>query len=105
MQFSKVHHLMALAASSFIIHTCAQAQERDKVRSIEEIVVTSSRIPQALRQVATSMSVINAEGIAAHGNLALTDVLRQLPQFPQARQVVPVKPPACACAVKKVIAR
>ncbi len=79
MQFLKAHRLMALAVSGFIINTNTQAQEQEAARSVEEIVVTSSRIPQALRQVGTSMAVINAEEIAAHGNLALTDVLRQLP--------------------------
>lgn len=46
---------------------------------LEEIVVTSSRIPIPLRQIGTSVSVISAADIEAHGNLSLVDVLRQLP--------------------------
>ncbi|HEY0962536.1 MAG TPA: TonB-dependent receptor [Pseudomonadales bacterium] len=46
---------------------------------IDEIIITSSRVPMPLRQVGTSVSVITAEQIEHHGNLALTDVLRQLP--------------------------
>jgi vitamin B12 transporter len=46
---------------------------------IEEVVVTSSRIPVPLRQIGTSVSVLTETEIAAHGNLGLTDVLRQMP--------------------------
>lgn len=45
----------------------------------EEIVVTSSRVPIPLRQIGTSVSVLNEVEIEAHGNLSLTDLLRQMP--------------------------
>lgn len=46
---------------------------------LEEVVVTSSRIPTPLHQLGTSVSVLSQETIEAHGNLALVDILRQLP--------------------------
>ena len=57
--------------------TPALAQE-DEART-EEIVVTSSRIPLPLRQIGTSVSVMTESMLEAHGNPALTDVLRQMP--------------------------
>lgn len=60
----------------------AHAQSRQAVENpgpLEQIVVTSSRIPIPLRQIGTSVSVLTAAAIEAHGNLSLVDVLRQLP--------------------------
>jgi vitamin B12 transporter len=79
MHFSRIHQLLTVAISSVVIHTSLHAQEQQDGNSVEKIVITSSRIPQALREVGTSMSVLDAEDIEAHGHLALTDVLRQLP--------------------------
>ena len=47
--------------------------------AIEEVVISSSRIPVPLRQIGMSVSIINQEVIEAHGNLALPDILRQMP--------------------------
>ncbi|TGD74693.1 TonB-dependent receptor [Mangrovimicrobium sediminis] len=47
--------------------------------SLEEMVVTSSRIPTPLRQVGTSVSVITAEEIQSLGFFSLQDVLRTQP--------------------------
>jgi vitamin B12 transporter len=55
------------------------AEAQPDPHHVEEIVVTSSRVPIPLRQLGTSVSVITAAEIEMHGNLALTDVLRQLP--------------------------
>lgn len=44
-----------------------------------EIVITSSRIATALRQIGTSVSVMDADTIADRGNAALLDLLRSLP--------------------------
>ncbi|MDY6983573.1 MAG: TonB-dependent receptor [Pseudomonadota bacterium] len=55
------------------------AEEQADPYHVDEIVVTSSRVPIPLRQLGTSVSVITAAEIEMHGNLALTDVLRQLP--------------------------
>lgn len=56
-----------------------QAVAQTNSPAVEEVVVTSSRVPIPLRQIGTSVSVIDATDIEAHGNLVLTDVLRQLP--------------------------
>ncbi len=61
---------------------CAAAQETadtDTATIFDEIVVTASRVPQALRQVGTSLTVLDAEELQGHGNLALQDMLRQTP--------------------------
>src|SRR5690554_6177425 len=44
---------------------------------LEELVVISSRVPVPMRQISTSVSVITEHEIEAHGNLTLSDVLRQ----------------------------
>lgn len=54
----------------------AFAQDNDRT---EEIIVTSSRVPIPLRQIGTSVSVMDEFEIEAHGNLSLTDLLRQMP--------------------------
>lgn len=46
---------------------------------LEEVVVTSSRIEMPLRQVGTSLSVINQDEIRALGFVSLSDVLRTQP--------------------------
>jgi vitamin B12 transporter len=79
MQFSNVNRLLTLTAASLVINSSVHAQGREAISKVEEIVITSSRIPRALRRIGTSVSVITTEDIEAHGNLALTDVLRQLP--------------------------
>jgi vitamin B12 transporter len=45
--------------------------------SLEEIIVTASRIPQPLRRIGSSVTVLTDADINAHGNLALSDILRQ----------------------------
>ncbi len=44
-----------------------------------EIVITSSRVATPLRQIGTSVSVMDAETIADRGNAALIDILRSMP--------------------------
>jgi vitamin B12 transporter len=46
---------------------------------LEEIVVTSSRIEMPLREVGTSISVLNADDISQRGFLSLPDLLRTQP--------------------------
>ena len=79
MRFTKIRPLLMLTASSCVIPSITYAQQQHTTRPIEEIVVTSSRIPQALRKIGLSMSVITTDDVDAHGNLGLSDVLRQLP--------------------------
>lgn len=69
--------LCASTAISFCSGLLAQADSSQ----LEEIVVVANRIPLPLRQIATSISIINAEEIAAHGNTSLVNVLRQLPSI------------------------
>lgn len=45
----------------------------------QEIVITSSRVQTPLRQIGTSVSVMNAEDIAARGSSSLLDILRAMP--------------------------
>jgi vitamin B12 transporter len=60
----------------------ANAQTADKLNSaLEDIVVTSSRIETPLRQIGTSVSILNADEIAANGSASLIDVLRTLPSI------------------------
>lgn len=56
--------------------TLAFAADEPKTSLYEEIVVTSSRIEQPLRQIATSMSVINRDELNLKGYASLADVLR-----------------------------
>ena len=44
--------------------------------TIEEIVITSSRVPMPIRQIGTSISVITAEDIERRQSNFLTDILR-----------------------------
>jgi vitamin B12 transporter len=48
---------------------------------LEEIIVTSSRVPMPLRQVGTSVSVITQQEIAERGFNSLSDVLRTQPSI------------------------
>ncbi|HJO10451.1 MAG: TonB-dependent receptor [Gammaproteobacteria bacterium] len=57
----------------------SQAQTAENTSPLEEIIVTSSRVPVPLRQIGISVSAISEAEIEAHGNLSLIDVLRQMP--------------------------
>ncbi len=48
---------------------------------LEELVITSSRVETPLREVGTSMSVINAEDIKLSGFTSLADILRSQPSI------------------------
>lgn len=66
--------LSALLLSS--VGASALAQDGN---SAEEIIVTSSRIALPLREIGTSVSVMNELQIEAHGNPGLTELLKQMP--------------------------
>lgn len=68
----KIFTLTALAISC-----AANAQAQNS--KLEEIVVTSSRVEMPLRQVGTSISVINAVEIQQRGFTSLYEVLRSQP--------------------------
>lgn len=60
---------------------CLPALAAVAQQSPPEEVLVSSRIPVPLRQITTSVAILDATRIEAHGNLLLTDVLRQLPSM------------------------
>lgn len=73
---------------TFLALTCAlsggiqlaNAQETPNgIPAFEEIIVTSSRIETPLRQIGTSVSVIDAQAIINEGSFSLIDVLRTQP--------------------------
>ena len=66
---------MPILVALFWIHSAElQAQA-----AIDEIVVTSNRIPIPARQLGTSVSMLDFEEIQSRGALALSDVMRQMP--------------------------
>ncbi len=68
---------VSTACSSFFLFSpFGQAQE---TAALDEIVVISSRIATPLRQIGTSVAVINEEEIRARGSLSLIDILRSMP--------------------------
>ena len=77
---------MFIRQSKFILTSIAaslcvsgHAQEATQAEEIEELVVIANRIPQPIRQIGTSVSVITEEMLLAHGNLSLSNILRQTP--------------------------
>jgi vitamin B12 transporter len=69
---------VAIALPSLIASPLALAQV-NKPNSMDELVITASRIPLPLKQIGTSISVLTTADMQAHGNLSLSDILRQLP--------------------------
>ncbi len=74
----KARRLSALCLAVAMALTAQHAQSQNEEMT-EEIVVTSSRIPLPLRQIGTSITVLDEFDLQAHGNLSLVDVLRQAP--------------------------
>ena len=77
MHASKIKLLIIGMLSGFCLN--APVFSEDTSSPLEEIFVTSSLIPQPLRQVCTSVSVLTRTEIEAHGNVSLVDILRQMP--------------------------
>jgi len=71
--------LLATAVLAAINSGAILAQDDSDAGPLEEIVITSSRVPMPMRQIGTSVSVMTQEEIEAHGNLSLIDVLRRMP--------------------------
>ncbi len=61
-----------------LLLTTGTAQAQDTL-TLEPVVVTASHIATPLSRTASSITVINAEQIAASGQPLVTDVLRQVP--------------------------
>lgn len=66
------------------------AQSQDD--SVQEIVVTSNRIPVPLRQIGTSVTVLDEFDMESHGNISLSDILRQMPAIGSSNTGGPGKP-------------
>lgn len=64
---------------SVLALACATSPLAAANNKLEEIIVTSSRVPMPLRQVGTSVSVISAEEIRQRGFTSLFEVLRSQP--------------------------
>jgi vitamin B12 transporter len=64
---------------ALLLVTVCASQAALATNTLEEIVVTSSRIPMPLRQVGTSISVISQQDIEQLGYNSLYDVLRTQP--------------------------
>jgi vitamin B12 transporter len=58
---------------------CIAAQNDPSPNPFDEIVVTASRVPQPLRSVGTSLSVLGHTELKLRGNLAVQELLRQTP--------------------------
>ena len=56
-----------------------QAQEPTQTETLEELIVVANRIPQPIRQIGTSVSVLTEDMLQAHGNFSLANILRQSP--------------------------
>ncbi len=74
--------LLALTCSLSASIQLANAQEdTQSLSALEEIIITSSRIETPLRQIGTSVSIIDALSITNDGSASLIDVLRTLPSI------------------------
>ena len=75
------NRLLPGALALLALEPCgALADDSSRVRGkLEEIVVTSSRVPTPLREIGTSMSVVNRTDIQQLGYNALYDILRTQP--------------------------
>ena len=71
----------ALAVASTTSLQAAGDNEAATRNKLEELVVTSSRVPMPLRQIGTSVSVITQQEIAERGFNSLYDVLRTQPSI------------------------
>ena len=56
-----------------------QAQEPTQTETLEELIVVANRIPQPIRQIGPSVSVLTEDMLKAHGNFSLANILRQSP--------------------------
>lgn len=73
--------LTALTLASAAPWQAVAQGETSPTNKLEEIVVTSSRVPMPLRQIGTSVSVVTQQEIAQRGFSSLYDVLRSQPSI------------------------
>ncbi len=72
--------LFASAAPAVLLSPVAQAQEQDNTGSMDEVVVTGSRIISPNLQSISPITAIGAEELNIAGKTRIEDVLNQLPQ-------------------------
>ncbi|MFN3861595.1 MAG: TonB-dependent receptor domain-containing protein [Roseateles sp.] len=75
---------MALSLASAALHS-ASAQAQPAAGTLERVVVTANRTPQALSSVLADMSVIEREDIRRSGAFGVADLLARLPGIEFAR--------------------
>lgn len=76
------YHPMAIAISIVLSSHAAFATNKNQDdEQVERLVVVSSRIAMPLREIATSVSVLNQQDIAARGYVNLADVLKTQPSI------------------------
>ncbi|MFK7862628.1 MAG: TonB-dependent receptor plug domain-containing protein [Pseudohongiellaceae bacterium] len=78
----KTVSLTALVASLIATSSSFSQSSTDP---LEEIIVVANRIPVPLKQIGTSVSIIDQADIIARGNQTITDVIRQLPAISATR--------------------
>ena len=76
-----MNRFLAFTALATFIPMQAAAQDTSPKNKLEEIVVTSSRVPTPLRQIGTSVSVITQQEIVERGLSSLYDILRSQPSI------------------------
>lgn len=62
-----------------LAQTSSSESSRSESNRLNEVIVTSSRIGTPLRQIGTSVSVLNSDDLNARSNDSLLDILRTLP--------------------------
>jgi vitamin B12 transporter len=76
---SVFNRTVAIAAICISVPSISPSANAADTHKLEEIVITSSRVPMPLRQVGTSVSRVDEQEIAQRGFIALTDILRTVP--------------------------
>ena len=82
MQYRKLLALACTTGATLSPFLCLPAQAQNTTAeklALTEIIVTSSRIATPLRQVGTSVSVLNSTDLQNRSNASLLDILRTLP--------------------------
>jgi vitamin B12 transporter len=64
---------------SLLAVASVSAQTAMAIENLEEIVITSSRVPMPMREIGTSVSVITSDDIQQRGFNSLVDILRSQP--------------------------
>ena len=76
-EFQMCKKVFPLLTISLIVLLNSNSLAQSQSGYLEEVVITSSRIPMPIRQIGTSVSIIDEQDIQAHGNVSIIDILRQ----------------------------